>query len=165
MPSFVKTALSLGGNIGDIPAAFEYAASALEDAGFRELRRAGNYATAPVDCAPGTPDFLNTVFTGLWDGTAQELLSVCKRIEVAAGRPENHDRNASRTLDLDIVLFGDHVIEDKNLRIPHPEAENRLFVLVPLAEIASDWVHPVLGERIDSILARLSATNPDGTPK
>ncbi len=138
----IRIALSLGGNLGDVASAFDSAIIALAEEGLCDIRRSSIYKTAPVDCAPGTPDFLNMAIAGDWYGTPEELFELCKELEVRAGRPAKHARNASRTLDLDIILFGDLILDMPHLKIPHIELKNRLFVLEPLTEIAPNWKYP-----------------------
>lgn len=148
----VPIALSLGSNIGDAAGLFRDALKKIGDAGLTDMKASSLYQTAPVDCAPGTPDFTNAAATGLWTGTPEQLLDVCKKLETDAGRPPIHDRNASRPLDMDIILFGDFILESPTLTIPHPEAADRLFVLIPLAEIAGDWPVPGCGKSVNEIL-------------
>lgn len=95
------------------------------------------YCTAPVD-ATG-PDFINAVVEVATDLSAQELLLELQQLELAAGR-ERPYQNAPRTLDLDIVLYGEQGLDTPTLVIPHPRMLVRAFVLVPLAEIAPDLV-------------------------
>ena len=147
-PAVVPVALMLGGNLGDTAARFDAAAAALERAGMTEIRRSRICRSAPVDCVPGTPDFSDQALTGLWHGTARELLALGQGLERAAGRPERHSSRESRTLDIDIILFGDTISDAPELTIPHPRARNRRFVLGPLAEIAPDWRFPDTGKTI-----------------
>ena len=130
--------IALGGNIGDVPEAFRRACEALSDAGFRIRRFSSLLRTAPVGCEPGAPEFTNAALSGFWDGTASDLLRVCQRIEADNGRPNDHAHHVSRTLDLDIILFGRETISLPNLKVPHPEATRRDFVMVPLREIEPD---------------------------
>ena len=93
--------------------------------------------------APGTPAFLNGALSGLWSGTAEELLLLCQKIEAENGRPPDHAHYVSRTLDLDIILFGRQIIREPALTIPHPLAVHRSFVMTPLREIEpemADWL-------------------------
>lgn len=161
--NLTKIAISLGGNLGEVAANFRVAIAALAASGLGGIRTSRIIRTAPVGCPPGTPDFLNMALTGVWSGDARELLRTCQRIEVAAGRPPEHGRNQPRPLDLDLILFGDAAIaEPPELIVPHPRAAARRFVLVPLAEIAPDWVFPDSGRRVDELLAELSPDAADG---
>ena len=151
------TALSLGGNIGDVEAAFEKAIGGLAEAGLEDIKRSSIKVYPPVDCHPGTPDFLNMALTGFWNGSAERLRAVCAGLEERAGRPLEHDSAASRTLDIDIIAFGSEPMETSDLTIPHPRALERLFVLEPLAEIAGDLTFPGTLVKINEALLGLYA--------
>lgn len=155
MPNPIKIAIALGGNLGDVAAAFELAERELAAAGLEAIRRSGNHRTRPVGCAPGAPDFLNAALTGVWRGGAAGLLELCRTIEVKLGRPAVHGVNRDRTVDLDIILFGDRIIREEGLMIPHPRALERLFVLEPLAEIAPEWEFPDEKITVKNALSRL----------
>lgn len=127
--------IALGGNIGDVPAAFRRACDSLSRAGFRIRRFSSLRITTPVGCEPGAPEFTNAAVSGFWDGSAPDLLRVCQRIEADNGRPNDHAYHVSRTLDLDIILFGRETVALPDLTIPHPEAAKRDFVMEPLREI------------------------------
>ena len=127
--------IALGGNIGDVPGAFRRACEALSNAGVRIRRFSSLYRTAPVGCEPGAPEFTNAALSGFWDRSASELLRLCQRIEADNGRPNDHAYHVSRTLDLDIILFGQETIDLPDLKVPHPEAAKRDFVMDPLREI------------------------------
>lgn len=152
----IKIAISLGANLGDAASAIQKAASELERSGVSNARLSKLFLTKPVNCPPGTPDFLNAAMTGYWNGTATSLLLVCQTLEIAAGRPRNHGLNQSRPLDLDIILFGDITLRTQRLIIPHPLARRRRFVLEPLAEIAPHWRFPEDGMTIIAALNQLS---------
>jgi len=101
------------------------------------------------------PDYLNQVVvleTGL---PAQVILNRILNIELALGR-ERVEKWGSRTIDIDILFYGNEVINEKNLQIPHPELHKRLFTLAPLAEIAPELVHPVLNKTILEIKNNLN---------
>ncbi len=135
--------IALGGNIGEVPEAFRRACEALSNAGFRIRRFSSLLRTAPVGCEPGAPEFMNAALSGFWDGSASDLLRVCQRIEADNGRPNDHAYHVSRTLDLDIILFGRESIHLPNLTVPHPEAAKRDFVMNPVREIEpelADWL-------------------------
>lgn len=145
-------ALSLGGNLGDVSATFRSAANDLALAGVTDIKLSSFFRTAPVGCAPGTPDFINAALTGNWSGSVEELHELCRLLEVKNGRPRDHESYVSRTLDIDIVFFGSEIINTPDLTIPHKEASNRLFVLVPLAEVAGDWFFPGTGSTVNDVL-------------
>ena len=130
--------IALGGNLGDVPEAFRRACEALSDAGFRIRRFSSPLRTAPVGCEPGAPEFTNAALSGFWDGSAPDLLRVCQKIEADNGRPNDHAYHVSRTLDLDIILFGRETIDLPDLTVPHPEAAKRDFVMIPVREIEPD---------------------------
>ena len=154
--SGTPVALMLGGDLGDSAAIFAAAAAALEHAGMTDVRRSRIYRSAPVDCIPGTPDFSDQALTGVWPGTAEELFALCQQLERDAGRPEKHSSREARTLDIDLILFGDTVSDAPDLTIPHPRARERRFVLEPLAEIAPDWRFPDSGNTILREFKRIS---------
>ncbi len=153
MPEII--ALALGGNCGDVCAGFEAAIAKLAAAGIREIRTSTVHATAPVDCPPGSPDFLNMALTGLCDLPPRELLTLCKRLEREAGRLEQYPVNSPRPLDIDIILYGNLIYSDERLTIPHPRAAARAFVLAPLAEIAPGMVFPDSGQTVLELLQKL----------
>ena len=135
--------IALGGNLGDVPAAFRRACEALSNAGFRIRRFSSPRRTVPVGCEPDAPEFTNAALSGFWDGSAYELLRLCQRIEADNGRPNDHAHHVSRTLDLDIILFGRETVRLPDLTVPHPEAARRDFVMDPLREIEpelADWL-------------------------
>ena len=145
--------IALGGNLGDVPAAFRRVSEALSDAGFRIRRFSSPLRTAPVGCEPGAPEFFNAALSGFWDGTALDLLKVCQRIEADNGRPNDHAHHVSRTLDLDIITFGREIITLPNLTVPHSEAARRDFVMVPVREIEpelADWLLEQAKAKTDS---------------
>lgn len=99
------------------------------------------YKTEPVDCPPGAPSFLNVVLAGHTRLTAAELLGAVQRIEAELGRRRGV-RNAPRTIDIDIVLFGAHMQSSRELTLPHPRYRQRGFVLEPLRELRLPWLDP-----------------------
>jgi len=107
------------------------------------------------------PRYLNGVVVGETELSARELLDRLLAIEAAAGRTRP-GAMAARTLDLDLILFGDKKIEEPGLLVPHPRFRERLFVLEPLVEVAPDWVDPVTGLTASALLerARRALTNP-----
>jgi 2-amino-4-hydroxy-6-hydroxymethyldihydropteridine diphosphokinase len=138
----VKTILSLGANIGKIHETFRFALSGLRRAGLCEIRISPLYETEAVGCAKDTPDFINAAVSGIWGESLALLHSKCKEIEIKCGRPLKHPRWDSRTLDIDIVFFGQKVFSNKNITVPHKEALNRLFVLGPVSDIEPGFMIP-----------------------
>lgn len=136
----VDAFVGLGANLGDAAATLAWAVQALGQLPATQLLAAsGLYRTAPQDCAPGTPDFFNAVAhlsTGL---SAPQLLHELLALEAHAGRQRPY-RHAPRTLDLDLLLYGDACIASPALTVPHPRMRQRGFVLLPLAEIAPQRV-------------------------
>ena len=135
-----RCVLALGGNSPDTESIFLKALSELEENGFTIEKVSRNHMTKPVGCEKGAHDFTNACITGFWDGNAFELLKLCQEIEVANGRPREHAHWVSRTLDIDIILFGDEKIQTSFLTVPHPLAAGRDFVTVPLSEIAPELI-------------------------
>jgi 2-amino-4-hydroxy-6-hydroxymethyldihydropteridine diphosphokinase len=150
-----RIALGLGANLGQPEMTFHRAAELLRAAGMRDLRLARCCRSAPVDCLPGIPDFTNSAAVGLWPGSPEELLAVTQGIEQQLGRPPEHDRRDSRSIDIDILLFADRCVQCPHLCIPHPRLRQRLFVLQPLAELAPDWPVPPEGISVAEALAQL----------
>ncbi|MFA6104940.1 MAG: 2-amino-4-hydroxy-6-hydroxymethyldihydropteridine diphosphokinase [Victivallaceae bacterium] len=151
----IKTALALGGNLGDVAGAFKTAAQKFEAAGMINIKLSRFHRTAPIGCAPGSPDFLNAALTGEWSGAVEELFGACQKIECESGRAAVHGINAPRTLDIDIILFGGRIIRSDTLRIPHFRAAQRLFVIAPLAEIAPEMIFPDTGKKVSDIFKSL----------
>lgn len=126
--------MALGANLGDAAATVQRALQTLGDTpGLRLVKASSLYRTAPVD-ATG-PDFINAVAEVATTLTAPDLLDALQAIESSEGR-ERPYRNAPRTLDLDVLLYGDARIDSPRLTVPHPRMHERAFVLVPLAEVA-----------------------------
>ncbi len=126
--------LGLGANLGDAPATLLWAIAQLQQTpGVAVRLRSSLYRTAPIDSSG--PDYSNAVLEIHTRLTAPALLQCLHGIEQAAGR-ERPYRNAPRTLDLDILLYGEARMDSASLTVPHPRMQQRAFVLLPLAEIA-----------------------------
>jgi len=149
-------AIALGSNLGDREANLAFGLSALP--GFiTNLRQSTWHDTEPVGVSADQPRYLNGVVVGETSLGARELLERLLAIEDAAGRTRPSPM-APRTLDLDVILFGDKKIEEPGLLVPHPRFRERLFVLEPLAEIAPDWIDPVSGQSISVLLQQARAS-------
>jgi 2-amino-4-hydroxy-6-hydroxymethyldihydropteridine diphosphokinase len=130
--------VGLGANLGEREAALRHALKALGQCpGTRVLRVSPLYGSAPVDA--GGPDYLNAVAELVTTLAPEALLQALQAIEQSAGR-ERPYRNAPRTLDLDILWFGDRVIDTPTLTVPHPRMAERAFVLRPLADLVPERV-------------------------
>ena len=147
----MRAALGLGSNLGDRRGHLEDAIAGLAGHGVIEARSA-ILETAPVG-GPLQGDFLNMAVVLETACTPHELLAVAAALEEAAGR-ERTVRWGPRTLDIDLLLCDDLVIDTRELRVPHPRLAERRFVLEPLAEIAPHWV--VSGRMVEELLADLS---------
>jgi 2-amino-4-hydroxy-6-hydroxymethyldihydropteridine diphosphokinase len=147
--------VSLGSNVGDREGHLARALSALAALPcVAELALSPVYETDPV--GPGEQGtYLNAVVRLRTSLGPRELLTRLQQIERAAGRVRGPVRNAPRTLDLDILFFGDRRLASGELEVPHPRLHERPFVLEPLADLAPDLVHPGLGERIETLARRV----------
>ena len=145
-----KVAIALGSNLGDREAHLAFGLSALP--GFiTNLTRSTWHETDPVGVPSDQPRYLNGVVVGETSLGPRDLLARLMQIEEAAGRTRPSPL-AQRTLDLDLILFGDAVIAEAGLVVPHPRFRERLFVLEPLAEVAPGWIDPGTGQTISALL-------------
>ena len=146
----VPVAIALGSNLGDREANLAFGLSALP--GFiTNLEQSRWHDTAPVGVSPDQPRYLNGVVIGETSLTARQLIERLLAIEREAGRVRETPL-APRTLDLDLILFGEERIEEPGLVVPHPRFRERLFVLEPLAEVAPGWIDPATGKTISALL-------------
>jgi len=145
--------LSLGSNLGDRAANLRSALAQMEVAG-RVLAVSAFYETQPVD-VPDQPWFLNCVAAIATDKSPRELLQFALKIEAEMGRLRMRHKGP-RNIDIDILLFGDRVLDEPGLKIPHPAMHKRRFVLEPLAEIAPEARHPQLGKTAEDLLGELA---------
>jgi 2-amino-4-hydroxy-6-hydroxymethyldihydropteridine diphosphokinase len=137
-----RVAIALGSNLGDREANIAAAISGLREIALRgELfLTASLHDTAPQDCPPESPRFLNTVVDLAYSGDDPlQLLELTQALEAKLGREPNPLRNAPRIIDIDILLFGETTLEHPRLTLPHPRIRERPFVLLPLLEIHPDF--------------------------
>jgi 2-amino-4-hydroxy-6-hydroxymethyldihydropteridine diphosphokinase len=159
MASKVLVGIALGSNLGDRHAELDAGISFLRDLSLHQrLRESPRIETAPVDCPPGSQDFLNSVAEIELDPEImppRKLMLRLQAFERERGRPQEREINAPRPLDLDIIYYGDRIIEEPDLVIPHPRASQRRFVLQPLSHLRPDLVLPgqtkTVRELLDSI--------------
>lgn len=118
------------------------------------------YETEPIECEPGAEQFLNAVLEVGYSGEARELFGRLREIERLCGRSSLHQRNVSRTLDLDLLYFDGLTMKTSALELPHPRMHTRRFVLEPLAEIRPYLSLPGQQENVAVLLAQLSDTTP-----
>lgn len=150
--------IALGSNLGDRELNLLRAVSELGRLpGCRVTALSRFYETSPVGMPDGTPSFLNGVLrlsTGLGP---RDLLAELQRIEQQVFGRSASATPVSRRMDLDLLLYGDQLLDEPDLTVPHPRLAQRRFVLQPLAEIAPDLVEPLSGTTISSLLAGLQS--------
>ena len=141
--------MALGSNLGDRWSYLRQGLAQLPDV----VARSPVYETSPVGALPGQGQYLNMVVELSTEATPQELLEVARKAEEAAGR-DRGERWGPRTLDVDILLVGDLVVDGADLQVPHPRMWERGFVLVPLADLAPELVGDRLTEAMKEGVAR-----------
>ena len=141
--------LGLGSNLGDRKEYLSMAYNQLRSEALREFRASSIYESEPLLKMP-QPKYLNMVVCGLTIFSPQELLKKCKLIEISLGRV-HRERWGCREIDIDILSYGSIIIDNDDLVIPHPEIENRSFVLKPMLELSPEWFHPETGITIKEL--------------
>jgi len=121
------------------------------------MRSSAIYETEPVGCEKGAAKFLNAAIEFGYSGEAHELIRALAVVEKLLGRSATHARNVSRTIDLDLLYFGELEIETAELQLPHPRITEREFVLRPLADIRPDLVLPRQTEPVGALLLQLTS--------
>ncbi|HEL2738460.1 TPA: 2-amino-4-hydroxy-6-hydroxymethyldihydropteridine diphosphokinase [Streptococcus suis] len=150
--------LSIGGNMGDRLAYLKAALDKLASHPGCQLGLVSNIYETPAWGKTDQADFLNLACQVYTDLSAQDFLSVCQKIEQELDRVRI-EKWGQRTIDLDIIFWDDQVISEENLLVPHPYAHKRAFVLLPLADIARDFCHPILGQKVEELVRNLGDTS------
>ena len=157
----MRTAVALGSNLGDRLANLRAAGKAI--ASLSNVRppifSSAIYETDPVDCEPQAEKFLNAVIEFEYEVNPATLLNQLTRIEEALGRPRDHSKNVSRTIDIDLLYCGDRKIDNERLQLPHPRLHLRKFVLEPLADIRPDLVLPGQTKTVSQLLKELKESS------
>ena len=153
-----QCAIALGSNLGNSLATLEQSLKILSQTpGINLVAVSSWYLTKPI--GPPQPDYLNGCAILVVQQTPEELLILLQAIELQFGRVRNKEtRWGARTLDLDIILYGDLIINNADLIIPHPRMKERAFVLVPLSEIATDWQEPVSQKMIAQLVSEIDCS-------
>ena len=153
-----ECAIALGSNQGDSLSILENALDALNQIpGIQLQQKSSWYQTKAVGTPQPQADYLNGCALLSVEQTPEELITILQGIEIQFGRVGKGTLQA-RTLDLDLLLYGNVVLNTPNLTIPHPRMSDRAFVLVPLTEIAPDWIEPKSGNKIAKLLKNVDTT-------
>jgi 2-amino-4-hydroxy-6-hydroxymethyldihydropteridine diphosphokinase len=154
---WVQSAIALGSNMGDPQAILEASLDTLaQTPGIILEKKSSWYKTKAI--GPPQPDYLNGCAILRVKMLPQTLLETLLAIEDKFGRVR-HQHWGPRTLDLDLLLYDDLIVDQPNLQIPHPRMHERAFVLVPLAEIAPTWIEPLSGRTIQDMLLNVDTSD------
>ena len=150
--------VAMGSNLGDRDAHLAAGLAALRaTSGIEVVAVSPLYETDPVGPAPLGP-YLNGAIELVTTLDPDALLKRLLEIEISQGRTRGPDRNAPRTLDLDLLLYGNRKLAGPDLEVPHPRLAERPFVLEPLCDLAPDLIHPTLGETVEVLARRVRDT-------
>jgi 2-amino-4-hydroxy-6-hydroxymethyldihydropteridine diphosphokinase len=152
-----QCAIALGSNLGNSQKTLEDAIAVLTSTPVINFLAVSSwYQTKPI--GPPQPDYLNGCATFDVQQTPEELLVLLQAIELQFGRVRT-EKWGARSLDLDLLLYGNLIINTPNLILPHPRMNERAFVLVPLAEIAADWQEPTSGQAISQLAKAIDTSD------
>ncbi len=141
--------LGLGSNLGDRKEFLSMACDYLSSGVIKGLRASSIYESEPL-LKMQQPKYFNMVVCGLTALSPHKLLKKCQQIELILGRIRR-ERWGSREIDIDILSYGSRIFNEENLVIPHPEIEDRSFVLMPMLELSPEWLHPEKGITIKEL--------------
>jgi 2-amino-4-hydroxy-6-hydroxymethyldihydropteridine diphosphokinase len=150
----VRVALSVGSNLGDRRAHLDSAVRQLRSV-IAGIQASEVIETEPVDVPEPQPPYLNMAVVGETSLDPEALIAGLLKIERRAGR-ERRSPRAARPLDIDVIFYGDQIVNAPTIVVPHPRFRERRFVLEPLAAIASEWVDPVTGRTVKTLLEELN---------
>ena len=144
MDVWVGVGSNLASEIGPPQEVVRRALAELETLSGHDFSRSSLFCTTPVDCPPGSPDFVNAVVRMDVEDRIrpEDFLKSLQVLEKHFGRVRDGNRNTARTLDLDLICWGRLILDQPELRLPHPRAHQRAFVLAPMAEIDADFRLP-----------------------
>ena len=152
----MKVGLGLGSNLGDRLRHLQQAKSYLLSLSLEQWHVASPlYETEPVSCPPNSPKFLNAVLEIEFDGAPKALLNKVLTYEAAHGRDRDLPKNAARTIDIDILYFGETEILEEDFVVPHPRLAERRFVLLPLSTIRPDMIVKGIGKTVQTLVREL----------
>jgi 2-amino-4-hydroxy-6-hydroxymethyldihydropteridine diphosphokinase len=149
-----KVLLLLGSNLGDRQLFLQSAIKQITAGIAPVIKTSAVYETQSWG-KTDAPDYLNQVVFLETDMPAREILEKILQIERALGR-KREEKWGSRTIDIDILFYGDEIIDEPGLHVPHPQLHKRRFTLEPLNELVPEWVHPVLNKKISQLKTELS---------
>jgi len=147
----VRAYIAFGGNLGDCHTAFINARRGMVERDVSVVASSPLYVTQSVGGPVGQPDYLNAVVEVKTHLSAMQLLELCLELENMAGRQRLQHWGA-RTLDLDLLLYGQEICNSERLMLPHPRLQLRRFVLEPLCALAGEQLHPLLGRSYNELL-------------
>ena len=152
--------IALGSNLGDSASTIEHAFVELQKLSDRPIQQSSLWRSTPVDCPPGSPDFINAAISlePLEGETPESLLTKLQALEVKFGRNPKEVLNEPRLLDLDIIAFVEEIRETIQLTLPHPRWHQRCFVLEPLSEIAPKSILTGQSRPVIQLLSELDTT-------
>ncbi len=148
--------IGFGANLGDMVSCFQRSVTLLNGLpGTIVTSQSRLYETKPVGLKDDGPDFINAALKMETQLSPEELIGSMKRIELDLGKSRHHKSDGSRLVDLDLLFYDNLIINFDHFQLPHPRMSSRAFVLIPLKDIAADFVHPVLELSVSELVEKL----------